>query len=159
MTFQKTVNITPAPAVAGDFASTNPRASVISPEGGLVAGAGGVTVGLFGWIQAGGTTVLNSGTGAPDGFVMNSQQGLNTTYLGESNMVILAGTPVTLMRTGDYYAKSTVAAAALRQKAFAKLADGTMQPANAGATVAGFVETAFVISKACALNELAVITQ
>ena len=36
-----------APAVAGDFASANPRAATVSPEGGFVAGAAGVTVGRF----------------------------------------------------------------------------------------------------------------
>lgn len=159
MSFQKQVNITPAPAVEGDFASTNPVASVIAPEAGFVAGAGGVTVGRFGWIQAGGTTVLNTGSGAPDGFVVNSQQGLTTAYLAESGMLIQAGMPVTLMRTGDFYVKSNVAASVLRNKAFANTTTGIMQPAAAGATVGGYVETAFVITKACAIGELAVMTQ
>ena len=62
------------------------------------------------------------------------------------------------MRTGDYYALANVAAASKGQKAFAKLADGTMQPANAGATVSGFIETDFVISRAALTGELAVMS-
>jgi hypothetical protein len=159
MGFQTTVNLQQAPAVEGDFASTNPRASVISPESGFVAGAAGVTVGQFAWVQADGVTVLNTGTGVPNGYVHREQQALITTYLAEGGMVIPAGFMVTLQRTGDYFDKVTVAAAVVGNKAFAKLTDGTMQPGAAGATISGFVETAFVISQAAAVGELAVITQ
>ena len=158
MGFQTQVNAQQAPACAGDFASANPRAATVSPEGGFVAGAAGVTVGRFAWIQSDGVTVLNTGTGKPDGFIHREQQALISTYLAESGNLIPVGFPVTLMRTGDYYAQSTVAAAAKGQKAFAKLADGTMQPANAGATVSGFIETDFVISRAALTGELAVMS-
>lgn len=158
MGFQTQVNVNPAIAVAGDFASANPRASVVAPEGGFVAGAAGVTVGCFAWVQADGVTVLNTGTGKPDGFIHREQQALITAYLGEAVNLIPGGLPVTLMRTGDYFATSTVATAEKGEKAFAKLADGTMQPAAAGATVAGFIETDFVISQPAAVGELAVIT-
>jgi hypothetical protein len=158
MGFQTQVNQYPAIGIAGDYASANPRAAYPSPEGGFVAGAGGVTVGRFVWVQADGFTVLNTGTGAPDGFIHREQQALITTYLAESGLVIPAGFPVTVMRTGDYLATATVAGATRGQKAFAKLADGTMQAAAAGATVAGFVETAFAITRTCLVNELTSIT-
>ena len=158
MPFQNLVNLQQAPAVAGDFASANPRSAVVANEAAFVAGAGGVTVGRFAWIQSDGVTVLNTGTGKPDGFIHRDQQALISTYLAEASNVIPVGFAVTLMRTGDYYATSTVAAAVKGNKAFAKLADGTMQPAAAGATVSGFIETDFTVSRACALNELAVIT-
>ena len=158
MGFQTQVNAQQAPACAGDFASGNPRAATVSPEGGFVAGAAGVTVGRFAWIQSDGVTVLNTGTGKPDGFIHREQQAFITAYLGEVSDLIPVGQPVTLMRTGDYYAKATVAAATKGQKAFAKLADGTMQPANAGATVAGFIETDFAISRPALVGELAVMS-
>lgn len=158
MGFQTQVNLTPAPAVAGDFASSNPRASVVSPEGGFVAGAAGCTVGRFAWIQSDGRTILNTGTGAPDGFVHRDMQALITAYLGEASNVIPVGFPVVLHRSGDFYATNTVAASTRGQKAFAKLADGTMQPAAAGATVSGFVETPFAIGRAAAAGELTVIS-
>lgn len=156
--FQSQVNLQQAPAVAGDFASANPRASVVAPEGGFVAGSAGVTVGRFAWIDTDGKTILNTGTGKPDGFIHREQQALISTYLAESSNVIPVGFPVTLMRTGDYYALVTVASAEKGEKAFAKLADGTMQPAAAGATVSGFVETDFTISRAAGVSEVAVIT-
>ena len=52
MGFQTTVNLQQAPAVAGDFATANPRASFPAGEGQYVAGASGVTVGRFAWIDA-----------------------------------------------------------------------------------------------------------
>jgi hypothetical protein len=158
MGFQSQVNAQQAPAVAGDFASANPRAAVVAGEGGFIAGAGGVTVGRFAWIDADGKTLLNTGTGKPDGFIHREQQALISTYLAEGSNLIPAGFPVTLMRTGDYYATSTVAAADKGEKAFAKLSDGTMQPAAAGATVATYIETDFTISRAAGIGELAVIT-
>lgn len=158
MAFQTSVKTTPAIAQAGDFASSNPRSVVVAPEGGFVAGTGGVTVGRFVWVQADGYTVLNTGSGVPDGFVHREQQALITAFLGETSNVVPAGLPVTVMRTGDYFATCTVGGATRGQKAFAKLADGTMQAANAGATVSGFVETGFVIGRTALVNEVTSIT-
>lgn len=104
--FQKTVNLTPAPAVAGDFASSNPRASVLAGPGGLVAGALGVTVGKFAWVAADGVTVQSFATAnrIPDGFVHREQQALIQTYLAESGMNIPQGFPVVLHNEGDFWA-------------------------------------------------------
>src|SRR5258706_14001213 len=41
MPFPNQVNVQPAPAVAGDFASTNPRSAYPAGPGGPVAGAAG----------------------------------------------------------------------------------------------------------------------
>ena len=158
MGFQTQVNAQQAPAVAGDFASSNPRAACVAPEGGFVAGAAGVTVGRFAWIQSDGKTVLNTGTGKPDGFVHREQQAFITAYLGEASNVVPVGQPVTLMRTGDYYALATGNPAVKGEKAFAKLADGTVEFDAAGATVAGFIETDFVCTQAAGSGELAVMT-
>lgn len=158
MGFQTQVNAQQAPAVAGDFASSNPRAAVVAPEGGFVAGAAGVTVGRFAWVQSDGKTVLNTGTGKPDGFVHREQQAFITTYLAEASNVVPVGQPVTLMRTGDYFATATGNSAVKGEKAFAKLADGTVEFDAAGATVAGFIETDFVCSQAAGSGELAVMT-
>lgn len=144
--FQTTVNLQQAAAVAGDFASANPRASVVGHEGTLVAGSSGVTVGLFAWATAAGL-VSNAGTGKPTGFVHREQgSALITTYLGEVSNLIPQGKEITLMKTGDYWATVTVAAASIGQKAFASLTTGAIQPGNAGATIAGFIETDFVIT-------------
>lgn len=158
MGFQTQVNAQQAPAVAGDFASSNPRASVVAPEGGFVAITGGVTVGRFAWIDTDGKTVKNTGTGKPDGFIHREQQALISTYLAEGSNVIPAGFPVTLMRTGDYWAKANNNSAVKGEKAFANLTDGTVEFDAAGATVAGYVETDFVCTQAAGSGELAVMT-
>lgn len=144
MGFQKTVNQYLPPAVEGDFASANPRASVLASEGQLVAGAAGVTVGRFAWANSSGV-VLNSGTGAPSGFVHREQQGLITVWLGEQTMLVPQGLPVVLHNEGDFWVKNTVAVAALanpRLKAFASLIDGSVQFAATGATASGLTLTA-----------------
>jgi len=140
--FQTQVNATPAPAVAGDFASANPRASVLAGEGGFIAGAGGVTVGRFAWIDDDGVTVLSHGTAtrAPDGFVHREQQALITTYMAETSNVIPEGFPVTLMNAGDFWALLTGANAAVYGSAlFADYATGavTAVAASTGASVTG----------------------
>jgi hypothetical protein len=144
--FQQTVNLQQAAAVAGDFASANPRASVVSHEGTLVAGATGVTVALFAWATAAGL-VSNAGAGVPTGFVHRRQgAALITTYLGEVSNLIPQGFEVTLMATGDYWVTATVAPAAIGNKAFASLTTGQIQPGAAGATIAGYIETDFFIT-------------
>jgi len=158
--FQTQANLQQAPAVAGDFASSNPRSTVVPGEGGFVAGTAGVTVGAFAWVQADGQTILNtppSGyTGAPDGFVHRDQQALITTYLAQNGNVIPAGFPVVLHKTGDFWVTVNVAGATRGQKAFASQTTGAMQPANAGATVSGYVETQFYIDQTASVNTLTV---
>lgn len=107
MGFQKQINLTPAPAVAGDFASSNPRATVLAGPGGLVAGALGVTVGKFAWVDDDGVTVQSFGTAtkAPSGFVHREQQAVIQQYLAESGMNIPQGFPVVLHNEGDFWAK------------------------------------------------------
>lgn len=140
--FQRTVNQYPALAVEGDFASANPRASVLAGEGSLVAGTGGVTVGRFAWASSLGV-VLNTGTGAPTGFVHREMQAAITDWLGASSMVIPAGRAMTLMNEGDFWAKCINAATA-GQKAFANLDTGEIIAAAAGATVAAASVTASI---------------
>lgn len=144
-------------AIAGDFASANPRSSLVAPEGGYVAAAAGVTVARFAWIQTDGRTLANApqtGTAAPDAFIHREQQALITAYLAESSLVVPGGFAVTGMKTGDYWVLSATAAV-LGNKVFAKLTDGSITYGAAGATIAGYVETAFVVSQAAAANTLA----
>lgn len=159
MSFQTAVNQQQAPAVAGDFASANPRASVIGPgQGSWVAGAGGVTIGKFAWGAADGT-VLNAGANAPTGFVHRDQQGQIVTYLTEAGMVIQAGLPLTLHRTGDYFVKvAGPNAAVVGNKVFASNTTGDAAFGDAGATIAGYTETPWVCSRAAAIGELAVMS-
>src|SRR5581483_1789356 len=104
MPFQKSVNTQPAAAVVGDFASANPRSSVLAGPGGLIAGPNGLIVGRFAWLSFSGVdandapaVANNNGAGVVAGFVHREQQALITTYLAESGLAIPAGFQVTLM--------------------------------------------------------------
>ncbi len=143
MSFQTHTNDFPAPAVAGDFASSNPRASVLAGAGAIVAGASGVTVGAFAWLDTTSySTASNSGEGLPAGFVHNSHTGLITTYLAETSLVIPAGFPVEVFEAGDFWAKNAGSAASVPgQKAFASYLDGSVQFAAAGAVISNAAYT------------------
>ena len=155
MGFQTTVQPYAAPAVEGDFASSNPRATAVTPVDGAahVAGVGGLTVARFGWSNASGV-VLNSGSGAPTGFIKREMQALIITWLAESGLTIQDGLPVTLFNAGDFWAKATVGGATIGQKVFASLTTGQIQTGAAGATIAGYVETNFKVVSTCLVNEL-----
>jgi hypothetical protein len=77
--FQKQVNVVQAPAVEGDFASANPRFTVLSGPDALVSGPVGTTIGKFAWLNADGRSVSSAGVGVPTGFAYRRQQGLITT--------------------------------------------------------------------------------
>ena len=145
--FQKQVNLTPAPAVAGDFASSNPRATVLAGPGGLVAGTGGVTVGKFAWVKPDGVTVQSYGTAAkaPSGFVHREQQALITNYLGESSMVIPVGLPVVLHNEGDFWAVNAgPSALSVGDAIYATYANGDItQAAVANATATASMGATF----------------
>lgn len=146
--FQTTVQLQQAAAVEGDFASANPRNSFVSHEGNLVAGADGVIVGRFAWVVAPGL-VSNEGIMRPAGFVARSGQlgsAIITEYLAETSMLIPKGFEVTLHTSGDFWAKNTVAVAAIGSKVFASATDGSIQSGVAGATIAGYIETDFWVT-------------
>lgn len=137
MGFQTQVNTSQAPAVAGDFASSNPRTMVLAGPGGLVSGLGGLTVGRFAWVDPGNlSTTLNEGAGAPTGFVYRNQQASITTFLAEASMVIVEGQQVGLLKSGDVWVKNDGATVALvGQRAYARFADGKVSFAAAAAAL------------------------
>jgi hypothetical protein len=157
MGFQTTVNQYQAPAVEGDFCSANPRASVIAGPGAFTAGAGGAIVGRFAWADANGA-VTNAGSGVPTGFIHRDMQALITTWLGAASLVIPQGVAMTLHRSGDFWVKS-LTTATVDQKVFASNTDGTTKTGAAGATIAGYTETAWFVDSAGAANELVKISK
>jgi hypothetical protein len=154
---QTQVNVVQAPAVAGDWASGNPRTYYTAGPGGLVAGPSGLTVGAFAWLSwVGGTdpdsapiTATNfysgfpfgafgfggAGGAAPTGFVHREQQGLNTTYLLDASMLIPSGFAVALATSGDIWVKNSGSGVAYPgMQAFANFANGQVTFAAAGAS-------------------------
>ena len=105
MTFQATVNRQPAPAVAGDFASANPRYSYDAGPGALVAAPEGVTVGRFAWVDAANRVAANYpvAPGKPAGIIHREQQALITGFLAETSNLIPAGMGVTITAAGDMW--------------------------------------------------------
>lgn len=147
--FPNQVGVQPAPAVEGDFASANPRFSLMAGAGALVAGAAGVIIGRFAWTAPSALdsdnapAVVNSfGAGSVSGFVGRNQQGLITKYLDASGMRIQAGFEMWLYNGGDFWAKNNGSTnAQIGQKAFASLADGSVLFAAAGSTPASATVT------------------
>lgn len=154
--FQQQVNGVQAPAVAGDFCDANPRVSYNAGKGALVAGAAGLTVGLFAWVtmDADGQpySAVNSGAGVPQGFVHREQQGLITTYLDGAGMTVPEGFPVTLHTHGGFWMKNeTGGAVAVGDAVFTTVADGKFSATAAGA---GLADSGWVVASAGADDEL-----
>src|SRR6266436_9147797 len=116
--FPNQVQSIQAPAVAGDFASANPRNSVLAGEGALISGLGvisgvtvqGAVVGRFGWLtyqqidNDNAPAVLNTfGAGAPAGLVARRQVGLITQYLGTAVMYLQSGFQITAFNDIDMW--------------------------------------------------------
>lgn len=146
--FQTRINRDLPIGVEGDFASANPRASVLAGEGGLVAGPGGVIVGNFAWLLPDGKTVVSHGVGAvaPTGFVPRQENALITEYMGVASMVIPEGFEVTLFDEGDFLDKIVSGSAAVyNSQCFASYADGSLSigSAPAGTTATGSVGATF----------------
>jgi hypothetical protein len=142
--FQQQVYSQPAIGVAGDFATTNPYFTYDAGPGGLVAGANGVVIGNFAWVQApldpnnAPSIATSNGFGPVAGFVQRAQQGLNPTFLSDAGMTILKGLPVTLFTGGDFIiVNSGAAQATVGLKAFANLLTGAVSFAAAGTSPGG----------------------
>lgn len=151
--FQNAVNVAQAPAVAGDFCSTNPRASTLAGPGAFVAGPLGVIVARFAWAvspldgDGAPATVYNSGFGLPSGFVHREMQASIVTYLAAFGNTILAGMPLTLMSSGDYWVKNDGATEAeYGMKAYANFADGKITFAATGTPPGGGTSTASTLA-------------
>lgn len=169
MSFQTQVNVNPAPAIEGDFASANPHASVLAylngagPEGSgggaLVAGADGVIVGRFAYaLNADGTVGNAKVANARIGFVGREQSGaMITAFLGSATMTVLAGYEVTLYNAGDFWGRFA-AGATIGDKVYAVDADGTLASHAAGTVVAGQTETNWYVQSAAGAGELAMIS-
>lgn len=132
--FPNAVNVQQAPAVAGDFASNNPRFSVLAAQGAYVAGVGGVTVGRFAWVNpATRVEVVNHGVGAPIGFIGREFQALITTWLGETSNIVPEGIAVTPYNGGDFWAANAGSAEAVPgMKAYANYLTGAVTFAATG---------------------------
>lgn len=149
MSFQTQVNLQPAPGSAGNFASTNPRHSVLGGPAGIIAGPAGLACGRFAWLDQATYSIANNfGPGQPNGFVHNAHQALITTYLGEASLVIPGGFMVgDLFDSGDFWiANNTGSAVTPGLKVYANNSTGaassfaaTGTPTTAGTSTASTI--------------------
>jgi len=102
MTFQRSLNRDLPRGVAGDFASTNPRNSILAGEAALVAGEP-LTVGQFAYADlATGKVWAAFVAGRVVGFVHRNNQAV--VALGSAaSMTIPTGKEVALFSNGDFY--------------------------------------------------------
>lgn len=154
--FQKQVNAHQAPAVAGDFASINPHTSLLAGEGTLVAGANGVTIGVFAWADENGMVANQKSSDARLGFVHREQQGTITQFLAGHGNTIMAGQAMTLMSGGDFWAMFADGAS-IGQYVHANDTDGTLK-ASASNSESGYTLTQFKVASKAEAGELAKIT-
>src|ERR1044072_5841847 len=169
MAFQTQVYYNQAPAVEGDFASTNPRATVLAGPGGIVAGSSFI-VGRAIWLTStfidadGAPAVANSfGSGAIAGIAHREQQGLIQVYLQEASMLVPAGFPVTVFDAGDFWVMNNGSTQALTgMKAYANFADGkftaaaTGSPSGASGSASSIAASTFSVTGSIAGNVLTV---
>lgn len=164
MSFQKTLNGDLPIAVMGDFASTNPRASMLAGEGELKT-AEDITVGHFAFADTEtGLVYAEHQDGYRVGFVHRNNQA--SVPIGESaSMVVPKGRETALFTTGDFYTVFDADVVA-EDPVFALHADGkpvttdgadpdadpTPVPANASAT-------GFIVAKGGAAGQLIKITR
>lgn len=158
MPFQTVINDQQAPAVAGDFASTNPFSNVLAGPGALVAPIGGLTVGNFAWVGPAGQVSQSFVAGWQIGFLGRNEQALIVDFLGETTMVVPQGMLINaLYNEGDFWANFP-AGATPGQNVYADPNDGTplagaTAPAGATATAsAGFTGTATVTNGSTTLT-------
>lgn len=105
--FPNKVNLNQAPAVRGDFASQNPRASLLAGQGQLVAPLSGLIVGNFAFVakDANGDVASQSyASGDEIGFLAREEQALISAYLAGDTLVVPQGFMVTLYTAGDFFA-------------------------------------------------------
>lgn len=151
---QKSVELNQPIAVAGKLCSTVMPVAATAPTGGFKAGTNGLILGRFCWRNATNTDFVdNTGTGAPLGFLILNGTGVGTDYTQEAYNEIGAGHEVAPMAKCEIWLEAP-SAATVGQKVFAVLADGTYKLDAAGATVAGAIETDFIVKTSNASGAL-----
>ena len=145
--FPTQVNVQPGVGVVGQFCSSNPRASVLSKAGAFVAGAAGLTIGAFAWLDPSYTYASNGGGGLPAGFVANEEQGVNTTFLSSNGLAILPGMACTLFNEGEFWALNAGSSAVTPgMKAYANNSNGSITFNTTGNPPSGATSTASTLA-------------
>lgn len=155
MPFQTQINIYPEKGVEGQLASQKMPQAALEGDFKFIVGAAGLTAGRFAYadpLTGLVTNVIPAGK-KPTGFVPTAFNARITTWAAESSMLIPAGREITLYTSGDWFVRAGLAAA-VDNKVFAVLADGTISAGAAGAVIAGAVETEWYVRSSAAVGEI-----
>lgn len=157
--FQTSVAVDPAPAVEGDFASANPRATLLAGTAALTAAAAGVIVGRFARALNTDGTVTNGDPGAPSrlAFVHRDQPAIITGFLVGSTLVVPEGQPLALFDSGDFWARFS-AGASIGQKVYANNADGSASAAATATPPQGAEVTVTTVNASTSITVTAVVS-
>ena len=150
--FQKNVGLYNKGAIAGDRASQNP--TVYVPTNFLAGGT--VNVGSFVWRDATNpaTEVVNTGSGAPLGFIERTINHDNFDIEVEGTLAIPEEGNVTVAKRGDFYVEAD-GAVAIGAKVYTEPATGAVTFTTTETTV----DTGFVaVTAAAAAGELVIIS-
>lgn len=152
MSFQGKINRDLPRGVAGDFASTNPRNSILAGEAALRAGEQ-LNVGQFGFADLQTGIVMSEYVaGRVIGFVHRNNQGI--VAIGEeATMVVPQGRAVALYSAGDFYIVSPGPGAA-GEPIYALEATGAVSLVAAASQ-----ETNFVLAENAVAGQLVKITR
>ena len=150
--WQTQVAVQPAAFIAGSRTSMNPIFSYDAGPGGLVAGAS-LFVGRWAWVTQpldpnGAPTIANSfGDGPPNGYLLGTQQALNTTYLSNAGLQVGPGFQTSLMIAGDFaVVNDGTTEAVYGQKVFAYVNSGKSTFAPAGTVFGGASATGSTVT-------------
>lgn len=151
MPFQNRVSLYNSPGIPGSYLGVN---RITSTEIGYVAGENGCYVANFVWADPDNEGIaLMSGTGAPLGIAVRNLVYPLSTYAEEASLFIPQGRTVNVaLKWGGYVISTT--AATRGQAVFASTTDGSIATGAAGSTVAGHVETPWVVLRDAAIGDI-----
>lgn len=160
--FPTAIQTYPAIGVAGDKATLNP---FVYTDVNPLAGDANIQVGRFVWLDPDNEPIPEHGSGIwmalstgaegvkPMGLVERNHSYFNLDVKDGGTLTVEEGARLQVVKFGDMYIHAATAATA-GQKVFATLTDGSAQFGAAGATVAGAVETDFVVKRGGAADSL-----
>lgn len=138
---ETTVPLYYAEGLPGRIANENPH---VYTTLNYVAGAP-VQIASFVWLNTDDSPrAVNTGTGQPLGFVIALYDYYLTSRTERATYTAEENDRLTIMRAGDVWAQSADPVT-VGQKVFANLTTGAVTTGDAGATVAGAVETTWVV--------------
>ena len=126
--FQTRINQYLPVGIEGGLAGTNPKFIVPSGEAAFIADPTfGCTVARFAWQDVTGAFMSNFTTGdvEPDGVIANTMNALITTFEGGESMTIPAGKIIEVFQMAEIFMRANVVAAAVGNKVFANIFDGS----------------------------------